>query len=252
MNDQKKKQYLPLILIAYVFAFFIITSASGVPTDIRSITNFIGFGFGLAIIPLIVMRFAGNAASIIILLVMCSSIFLDQTDLLDDSQKAVDKSMKPVVFVAKDCEYSVTFPSKPAIQIYTNPAIGDYEEAIWSVREQSESISLKSECFKVPNLTSRIDGSPKKFILNQLSIYATNNGLSAPEYQYKKLSIGEGGMLRGSKLVEGVPVTYEMVMVVGVNSIIMMKAGGTSATYPQKVISPFLTSVTLVAQGNTQ
>lgn len=114
MEDQKNKQYLPLILIAYVFAFYITTTTSGVPTDAVAITKFVGLGFVLLIVPLALIRFAGN------------------------------------------------------------------------------------------------------------------------------------------KLVEGVPVTYEIVMILGVNSIITMKAGGTSATYPQKVISPFLSSVRLATQSGKQ
>ena len=159
---------------------------------------------------------------------------------------AATVNLKPYKYNADNCEFSIVFPNKPTIDIYTYPGYGDVQDAVWKKISPDESIGLASECLNIPNLTGYIGSNTKDFLLTQLEFYAKENGLSSTSFRVKQNKIGYYGILRGNKTAQGVPATYKILMVIGKKSIITLKASGTSATFPQKVIQPFLDSVRLV------
>lgn len=250
MESQDKKKYLHVIISAYVLIAIITYIKSGIPTNSIQIGSLIGGGIGIALIPLLIMRFVGAKGAWVAFVIFSLGYTQDQLNWLKvDNINAND--IHQYTFKAKDCDFATNFPSKPIVKIYTHPDTGDYEEATWVKTISKESIVLKTECLKIPNLKEHIaNKNLKEFMLNQLSIYSKNNGLSSTEYNYELKSLGSTGHVRGIKYIQDIPITYEIIVIIGENSLISLKAGGNSSTYPQKVITPFLSSASIIAHSN--
>jgi len=236
----KKKQYLPIIAASCVLAAIgLMAEGQQVLTDANPIAAFIGMGVGIMLFPLIFTHFLGNTAGLVAFVIFASGYTVDAFDLMKDEQATI--TSESFLYKTKGCEFATTFPSKPTIKIFTNPQIGDYEEAFWLSKDPAGSTVLRAEC--VPMQLNIDKFGAKNVILNMLATFAKDNGLSSVSYRYKLEPAGPTGYARGVKYAAGNPITSRIVLVVGENSFLTLYALGLSATFPQREVSPFLDSV---------
>ena len=239
----KKKQYWPLLAAAYVVVATVMALKGSLGATVTDVGAFLGGGIGLALFPFLAMRFLSNRAGWILLALLGVGYSQGELNWLGESRSTATP-VTPFRHIAKGCEFSVEFPDKPTIKTYTSPQIGDYEEALWTSQVPEDSTALRTECIPIPALSEKLTSTNgKQFLLDLLSKFAHDNGLSAVEYRYALKKIGPTGMARGIKTIQGVPVTFQIVVVGGNSSLITLYAGGRSATFPQREISPFLSSV---------
>ncbi|KAB2837904.1 MAG: hypothetical protein F9K47_19195 [Burkholderiales bacterium] len=239
-----KKQYWQLLATTYLFVAVVTIMKGNIYFDGLTIARFLGAGFGCALLPLLFMRLSSNRAGWITLVVVALGYSQGELNWLSADGNMQVKSAVPYRHLAKGCEFSVEFPAKPTIKAYTHPNVGDYEEALWVSKVPEDSTALRTECINIPSLSEKVlSRGPKEFLLNQLSVFAHNNGLSSVEYQYSMKPYGPSGLARGIKHIQGEPVTYQVVVVAGKSSLVTLYAGGKSATFPQREILPFISSV---------
>lgn len=238
-ESAKNKHYMPIIAASYALVALALAIKGQLPTNGIGISIFIGAGFGLMILPLIAIRFRSNSAGWIIFALIGFFYSVGTLGSLGNEQTATPSA--PFLYQAKNCEFAVTFPSKPTIKIYTLPQVGDYEEALWTGMVTEDSTALRTEC--IPIQIGIDESSAKDFLLGQLAMFTKNNGFTSVEYKYNLEAAGPTGYARGIKYIQDKPVTYRITVVAGKNSLITLYAGGLSATYPQREIGPFLDSV---------
>lgn len=243
MAEPKKKHYAMLVIASYVVVATTLAIKGDLPTTAIRIGEFLGGGLGVAILPLLAMRFFGNAIGWTAFVLFCMGYTQSQLNWLNDSQSVAPT---PVTyrFHPKGCDFSVEFPDKPTIKVFTLPQIGDYEQALWISPVPEDSTALRAECAPFPGLSAQIEGSKAKdFLLGQLKTFAESNGLSSVDYHYSLSDAGPTGTARGIKHIQGIPVTYKIVAIAGTSSLLTLYAGGKSETFPQREVSPFLASV---------
>ena len=239
-----KKQYWQLLTATYLLVAVVMIIKGNIYFNGHTIARFLGAGIGGALLPLLFARFVSNRVGWIALVVLAIGYSQNQLNWLDAERNISDRATVPHRYLAKGCEFSVEFPSKPTVKTYTHPNVGDYEEALWISQVPEDSTALRTECINIPSFSEKVlSRDPKEFLLNQLSIYSHNNGLTSVEYQYSMEPYGPRGIVRGIKHIQGVPVTYQIVIVAGNTSLISLYAGGKSASFPQQEISSFISSI---------
>jgi len=145
-------------------------------------------------------------------------------------------------FVAKDCEYSVKFPSTPEYRTGFDPKIGEYTQAQFRGGNKKNGFFLRAECIGTGDIRNS-EINTKSFLQKQIVAYAESNGLSNSEYHYGEGKHGKYVQVRGFKSISDVPVTYEAYIYVGNSSFISLYAGGASSSYPQAPVFKFFRSV---------
>jgi len=236
----KKKHYISVVAASYILvAIASVIKAQLSNSALEPISFFIGAGFSMSVIPLLTMRFHSSYAGWIVFVLLGFLYSVGVFDSIDNEKTA--STSTPRIHQAKNCEFSVTFPSTPEVKVYTHPQLGDYEEALWVSTVPEDSTILRTECIPVQlNLDT---SNAKDFLLDQLAILAKNNGLSSVEYLYKFEAIGPTGYIRGIKYIQEKPITYRVATVAGKSSLITLYAGGLSSTFPQREVNPFIASV---------
>mgnify|MGYP003652651813 CR=1 FL=1 len=236
----KHKYYFSIIATSFVLVTIVLLIKGRLTNDgIEPIGFFIGASLTMSLIPLLTMRFSSVSSGWKVFIVIGFLYILGNLDSLKNEK--ISSEYSTIIHHAKNCEFTVAFPDKPEIKIYTHPKIGDYEEALWVSSVAKDSTILRTECIPVE---LNIDNSnAKEFLLEQLAIFTKNNGLSSVEYRYSFEPQGPTGYARGIKYIEEKPVTYLVAMVTGNNSLVTLYAGGLSATFPQSEIYPFMDSV---------
>lgn len=233
--------YWLVLAASYGAVTFAFVSGGDWTVTTNSIWGLVGAGFGLALIPLLALRILGVTGGWITM-VLLSAGYL-QTTLGTGSPR--DPAAESFTYVAPGCEFSVEFPGKPTLQTYSSPEFGDYEQAQWISEEADETVALRTDCIAIPGLGVRLGEQVNQTLVDHLIQFANNNGLSAVEYSYDITDAGPTARARGVKRVQGVPLTYQVAVVAGSTSLLSVYAGGPSATYPQREVEPFLSSVKL-------
>lgn len=237
----KKIHYWSLVAVAFLIATTVVGMDGGLAANANSIARVLGAGFGYAIFPVLAVRFIGNLVGWGVLAAL--GIFA-AVDIYSDDHTVTDTSVMSFRYHAKRCDFSVGFPTKPRIKTYTHPQIGDYKEALWTSSVPEDATALRTECIHIPALSDHMTPpNAKEFLLGQLATYVENNGLSSVEYRYVLQDIGPTAFARGVKKIQGISVTYQIMVVGSSTSLITLYAGGKSATFPQQEISAFLNSV---------
>lgn len=141
-------------------------------------------------------------------------------------------STVPHSFKAKDCAYSVTFPTTPQVRNFSVPINDhwfDYEQAQFT----SASGMLRAECIPVP-IT---EAEAKDMLKRQVASDAFQN----PSITVIAPEIVE---LRGYKMIAGEQGIYVGRIHHGSKSTLMLLVGGRSSDYPTAEATSFFRSVT--------
>jgi len=147
-------------------------------------------------------------------------------------------------YTGLNCGFTVSFPDKPKVELFTDKNAGDYEQASWVSPNQKDGTLLRTECLHIPKANNLVETyGPKKFILEQLDTYATNNGIQPASMKYEFTGSQHKGVGRGVKNLRNLPYTVTVTLIVGENSILTMITAGFSKNYPSKEVTPFLKSV---------
>lgn len=242
-----KKHYIHILIASTIILVTILALQGALPTNAIAIAEFLGSLIALAIIPLIIMRLAGNVAGWATLLIVAGAFaygMRSSTNNTPPPKTTITERMGGFAYQAKDCEFSVTFPEAPTRRTFTLPNLGDYEQALWTSKDPKSATMLRTECISVPTLavTLRTNG-PKRYLIELLVYLSKDSGLSGTTYEYFTSPLGHVAEARGTKHVKGVPVTYKIVVIAGKTSLMTLYAGGVAATFPQKEVTPFLESV---------
>lgn len=241
-SPKKKKHYLILIVASYALVAVVFAIKGKLPGNVLALAGFLGGGLGVALLPLIAMRFGGNIAGWITFAIFGLAYSQGELNWLDQNQQSSTTNAHP--YRSNGCEYAVAFPTQPSVKTFTHPQVGDYDQALWTSNVSEDSTALRTECISIAPFTPSIQQlGHKKFMLEQLETFANNNGLTSVDYSYVETPLGHVGSARGVKSIQGAPVTYVIVAVAGKESFLTLYAGGRSATFPQKEIYPFIDSI---------
>jgi hypothetical protein len=160
--------------------------------------------------------------------------------LLSYSYCAADVQFKPSF-----SEFSVTYPSKPKVQVFAftgNDGIDS--EAIASELIQGYNV-MKAEFTPILD-TLPIDAMTDTQIRVQMLDYARHNALTVSHAKVKKSGSVRIGELRGTKIIgdEKIPVTYRVITYYGKKSVLIATVASPSEFYPNGVVDGFLKSIT--------
>lgn len=146
------------------------------------------------------------------------------------------------VYKPHNCEYSVSFPSKPKLSLMFDPTLGEYKSAEILSGNSDNAYLLRVQCLGGLDLKDK-KLNTKEFLKKQIIAYTESNGIQNAEYHFENSNLGKSARSRGYKKIGDTMVTYEAMIYVGKTSFLMLHVGGTSKSYPQPQVSKFLRSI---------
>ncbi|RRJ97819.1 hypothetical protein Ga0100231_005005 [Opitutaceae bacterium TAV4] len=151
-------------------------------------------------------------------------------------------SARPVKFRPGFAEYSVTFPSPPK---KSEQAVETEEgEQIKSVVAELETKTtyLKAEFAQISPVAITLMTEDE--MRQRAFAYARHNGLTAPQVRIERTALGRKVSIRGTKILSGIAITYEMITYYGKSTMTSVYVGVPSSDYPTRDSHAFLQSVT--------
>ncbi len=155
----------------------------------------------------------------------------------------VNPAIANVVYNPNECEFSVEFPQEPTIYNIIIPEYGEVENAEFKGGSKPETgYFINAECIQVPNNAPILE-NPKEYLLSTVQQYAYSNGIQNAEFRFFEDNKGIGLVMRGYKEINGIPVIYSTMSLLGKKSLMNLRAGAAAKIYPIKEITAFFNSL---------
>ena len=152
-----------------------------------------------------------------------------------DAHQAKPPNTGAFVYAPADCDFAVTFPSRPKFEKRPDLDSGTTTKA--SV--QARSSFMNAECIPAKGKSREKMEIRAKNILDQ---HMQNEGMGDMEIKVENQSRWVEATGRGTKTVNGVQGTYKFRLLYGPRSLFLLKIGGASKDYPWAAALDFIKS----------
>jgi hypothetical protein len=150
-----------------------------------------------------------------------------------------------VRFQPGGCEFSVEFPGEPKVYDIIIPALRKVDTAEYrGGKRQEDAFILVAEGYPVQK-DAPIFLQPEQFLTKGAQDYAESNGIQNAEFRYFKDKLGKGITMRGFKIINGIPVIYSTMSLLGKSSMITLRVGSAAKIFPPPGAIKFLNSIRL-------